>query len=140
MALLAHVHNQMDMLSEHTAYWNNAEQVLAPILDRVTDGAFQEQLQLNDDARAHRVSVLAACKALAWLLVPALCALMLWQGYETPGLQFLLSLNEKDPWWETYLLKPIAMAIINSIVVMAVYSTVIKWLWDSWDRKVKYTP
>ncbi len=38
--------NQMDLFSEHTAYWNNAEQVLAPILNRLTNGTFAAQLDL----------------------------------------------------------------------------------------------
>ena len=41
--------NQMDLLSEHDAYWNNAEQVLAPILDAITGGAFHKELQLGCD-------------------------------------------------------------------------------------------
>ncbi len=39
--------NQMDLLSEHNAYWNNAEEVLSPILDAVTGGAFRRELQLR---------------------------------------------------------------------------------------------
>ncbi|MDZ4278812.1 MAG: hypothetical protein U1B78_06715, partial [Dehalococcoidia bacterium] len=42
-----HVVNQMDLFSEHNAYWNNAEQVLAPILDVITDRQFHDELRLQ---------------------------------------------------------------------------------------------
>ncbi|MCH7699263.1 MAG: hypothetical protein IH865_10045, partial [Chloroflexi bacterium] len=31
------VTNQMDIFSDHNAYWNNAGEVLTPILDRITE-------------------------------------------------------------------------------------------------------
>ena len=46
-AVRHNVVNQMDMLSEHNSYWNNAEEVLAPILNVITGGAFSQELGLE---------------------------------------------------------------------------------------------
>src|SRR5690606_29736719 len=62
--------NQMDVFSDHTAYWNNAEEVVAPLLDLATDHHFDEKLCLNNAARRIRVHVLAAFKGLAWIMAP----------------------------------------------------------------------
>ena len=60
------VMNQEDIFSDHTTYWNNAEEVMAPILDKISGGRLA--VQLRKDRRRRRIMVLAALKGLAWLL------------------------------------------------------------------------
>ena len=130
--------NQMDMFSEHNAYWNNAEQVLAPMLDTITAGRFADRLRLNRTARNHRVRILSAWKALAWLTAPAVVAIMAVAG----GGEFVsgwanLGFLEDDP-WKDWLLMPITWAAVAAVCAVVLYSTVVKWCWDAWDHSVKY--
>lgn len=130
--------NQMDMFAEHTAYWNNAEQVLAPILDRVTEGAFHDKFSLNGEAREYRVRVLAAWKAIAWLTIPAIFALMLATGVG----QWLSDWAERGfldgELWEGFVLTPAMWAAVAAVFAAGAYSSIVKWFWDTWDRNAKY--
>ena len=60
--------NQQDMFSDHSAYWNNASQVISPILDILTAAKLTQALRMDIPARMMRVSVLSFCKSLAWSL------------------------------------------------------------------------
>ena len=129
--------NQMDIFSDHSAYWNNAEQVIAPILDAVTQRQLQGYLQLNVKARERRVSVLGALKAFGWLVFPVVFAIMLATGAG----QWISDWTEAaflagNPWQR--FLAPLLWAAIAAAGVVLLYSSLIKWLWDLWDRAVKY--
>jgi len=130
--------NQMDLFSDHFAYWNNAEQVVAPILDTITCSRLSPALQMNTKARRRRVSVLVALKALAWLVFPAVYFSLLFTG----GGQWISGWAEQtfldDEGWRRYVLSPALWAAGAAAVAVGVYSTVVKWAWDLWDRKVKY--
>ncbi len=136
--------NQMDMFSDHTSYWNNAEQVMAPILDRATLGRHHELLQLDRRARENRVSVLAACKAIAWLAAPIVVAMFAalhggdWAVSLVPSLLHGNGVEQK--WWYDYLLKPAIWAIAAGVIAALFYTVVIKIAWDTWDGWVKYRP
>jgi hypothetical protein len=130
--------NQMDLFAEHNAYWNNAEQVLAPVLDRVTEGRFHDKLSLNGEAREYRVRVLAAWKAIAWLTIPLVFAVMVatgaggWlSGWAQGG--FL-----DGELWEGFVLTPAMWAGVAAVFAAGGYSSVVKWFWDTWDRNTKY--
>lgn len=131
--------NQMDVFAEHTAYWNNAEQVLAPVLDTITGGRFNDRLTLNRNARRHRVRVLSAWKALAWLTFPGVAAVMvvLDAGSWAPHF-FHVGLLDKS--LKDFSLTPYLWAAVAAAFAVVVYSTIIKWTWDSWDQRVKYEP
>lgn len=131
--------NQMDVFAEHTAYWNNAEQVLAPMLDTVTGGRFTDRLTLNRNARQHRVRVLSAWKALAWLTFPGVAAVMvlLDAGSWAPHV-FHAGLLDKS--LRDFSLTPYLWAAVAAAFAVVLYSTIIKWTWDSWDQRVKYEP
>lgn len=224
--------NQMDLFSDHSAYWNNAEEVVAPILDRLTGRRLHGDFVMKVPARRHRVRVLASFKATAWLAGPMLLAYSLWDKSLTPregnwlfvaadwALDKLNSLLPKDikvaaqwlwprvvdganwlldrandfldavnwlldkvaraiewaadqvatitpawledagdsvvdwlldkgdavldrlvkvatpddPSWERSLLTGVVAAAVG----LALYSSVVKWLWDAWDRAKKY--
>ena len=61
--------NQEDIFSDHTTYWSNAEEVMAPILGIISGGRLS--VQLRKGYRRLRVTVLAALKGVAWLLPAA---------------------------------------------------------------------
>ena len=67
--------NQQDIFSDHTTYWSNAEEVMAPILGMISGGRLS--VQLRKGCRRLRVTVLAALKGVAWL-VPA--AIFVWMA------------------------------------------------------------
>ncbi|MEX2157989.1 MAG: hypothetical protein WEB04_01150 [Dehalococcoidia bacterium] len=131
--------NQMDMFAEHTAYWNNAEQVLAPMLDTITRGQFAGRLALDRKARQHRVRVLSAWKALAWLTFPAVMAAMVYWGAAgwAPDI-FDVGLLDKE--LKEFALTPYLWAAVAAAFAVGVYSTIVKWIWDGWDQRVKYEP
>lgn len=134
--------NQMDLLSDHDAYWNNAEQVLAPLLDLLTDHRFDAKLRLDVVAREKRVQVLAAFKALAWLIAPvAGLAVAFTGGGAWITEQLLAVFGGEDSWWQDYVLSPAgrfaAVAACAGLTAL-LYSTVVKWVWDFLDRSVKY--
>lgn len=60
--------NQMDLFSDHSAYWNNVEEVIAPLLNVLTRDSLAEDLATHPAGRRQRVQVLAAIKAVAWLM------------------------------------------------------------------------
>ena len=61
--------NQQDIFSDHTTYWSNAEEVMAPILGIISGGRLS--VQLRKGCRRLRVTVLAALKGVAWFLPAA---------------------------------------------------------------------
>jgi len=61
--------NQQDIFSDHTTYWSNAEEVMAPILGIITGGRLS--VRLRERYRRLRVTVLAALKGVAWVLPAA---------------------------------------------------------------------
>lgn len=132
--------NQMDLFSDHFAYWNNAEQVIAPILDSITQHRLSPALEMNTEARRSRVGVLAAAKALAWLVFPAVYFSLAFSG----GGQWISAWAEEtflgDEAWRRYALSPALWAASAGAVAVGVYSTLVKWAWDLWDGKVKYHP
>jgi hypothetical protein len=221
--------NQMDLFSDHSAYWNNAEEVLAPILDALTGRTLTEDLTFNPEARRARVRILSLFKAIAWLVGPVLMVISLWKtGLALDDLEWIGSALEKagdrvDPWiedldwvinttvkiwggivdaahwltdwipfhivrdilsllgdiaswagglvedvagWFVRLILPdswrdwlrgawgwpgdhlypseakwgqsLALGIESGLFAYLLYSTIVKWLWDSWDKAKKY--
>jgi hypothetical protein len=136
--------NQMDLLSDHVAYWNNAEQVLAPLLNLLTHHGFDARLNLDAVAREKRVQVLTAFKALAWLIAPvAGLAVAFAGGGAWITEQLLAVFGGEGSWWQDYVLSPAgrfaAVAACAGLSAL-IYSTVVKWVWDFWDRSAKYRP
>lgn len=89
------------------------------------------------EERKYRVHVLATLKAVAWTSFPAVFAVMAWcrvgegiAGWAQHG--FL----KGDPWG--FVLSPLMWAAVVALVAVALYSTLIKYAWDAWDRSVKY--
>jgi hypothetical protein len=131
--------NQVDVFSDHTAYWNNAEEVLAPLLDLVTDHHFSEALNLNKAARENRVYVLSGFKGLAWLAAPVTAAAVALGGGAdllTDQVVNVLGASGDVP----SALGALGAAGAGAAAVVIVYSTLIKWRWNLWDRRVKYRP
>lgn len=131
--------NQMDIFSDHSAYWNNAEQVIASILNAITSRRLGAALQMDTEARKRRVNRLAFLKALVWLVGPAVFVPLLLtggQGISDWAAQGFLG-NET---LRRHFLSPVLWAAVAAIGAVCVYSTVVKWAWDFWDRKVKYRP
>jgi hypothetical protein len=130
--------NQMDLFSDHSAYWNNVEQVIAPILDSITSGQLSSALQMNTQAREVRVRKLAALKALVWLVFPAAYFSLLLTGSS----EWISGWAEETflggETWQRYLLAPALWAGLIAAVAVVVYSTVVKWVWDLFDGKLKY--
>jgi hypothetical protein len=131
--------NQVDVFSDHTAYWNNAEEVLAPLLDLATDHHFREALNLNKAARENRVYVLSGFKGLAWLAAPLTAAAVALGGGAdllTDQIVNVLGVSGDVP----SALGALGAAGAGAAAVVIVYSTLIKWRWNLWDRRVKYQP
>jgi hypothetical protein len=131
--------NQMDVFSDHTAYWNNAEEVVAPLLDLATEHHFDATLCLNNAARRTRVQVLAGFKGLAWLAAPLTAAAVALGGgadWLTDQIADVLGLGGDIP----SALGAIGAAGAGAVFVVVVYSTVVKWFWNAWDNRVKYRP
>jgi hypothetical protein len=131
--------NQVDVFSDHTAYWNNAEEVLAPLLDLVTDHHFSEALNLNKAARENRVYVLSGFKGLTWLAAPVTAAAVALGGGAdllTDQVVNVLGASGDVP----SALGALGAAGAGAAAVVIVYSTLIKWRWNLWDRRVKYRP
>lgn len=130
--------NQMDLFSDHFAYWNNAEQVIAPVLDTITQHRLSPALQMDPEARRSRVGVLAALKALAWLVFPAVYLPLAFTGAG----QWISDWAERgfldDETWQRYVVSPALWAAAGAAAAVALYSTLVKWAWDLWDGKVKY--
>jgi hypothetical protein len=131
--------NQVDVFSDHTAYWNNAEEVLAPLLDLVTDHHFHEALNLNKEARENRVYVLSGFKGLTWLAAPVTAAAVALGGGAdllTDQIVNVLGVSGDVP----SVVGALGAAGAGAAAVVIVYSTLIKWRWNLWDRRVKYQP
>lgn len=93
-----------------------------------------------DSEHNYRINVLATFKAISWLVVLATLVAMVWSGQG----QFIsdwieVSFLDTD-FLERWILTPVSWTVIAAAGSMFVYSTVIKWLWDSWDREAKYLP
>jgi hypothetical protein len=162
--------NQEDIFSDHTTYWNNAEEVMAPILRIISGGHLS--VQLREGCRRLRVTVLAALKGVAWL-VPA--AVFVWMAttnwseafaawaYGKAILEAPLRLITEasaasqpplKPWnqpndfldilggrWTLeHLALPLLASAYVAVAVGAVYNLVVKTLWDLWDRRTKFRP
>jgi hypothetical protein len=162
--------NQEDIFSDHTTYWSNAEEVMAPILGTISGGRLC--VQLRKGCRRLRVTVLAALKGVAWL-VPA--AVFVWMAttnwseafaawaYGKPLLQTPVRLITEvqaagqpslKPWDEPndfmtvlggrWTLEHLALPLLASAYVAGsvgvVYNLLVKTLWDLWDRRTKFRP
>jgi hypothetical protein len=162
--------NQEDIFSDHTAYWSNAEEVMAPILGMISGGRLN--VQLRKGCRRLRVTVLAALKGVAWLLSAAVFVWMASTGwssafaawaYGKPLLQTPVRLVTAAPaadqtslqpwnqpndfldvfggrWTLEHLALPLLAALYTAVAVSVVYNLVIKTLWDLLDRATKYRP
>lgn len=90
------------------------------------------------------MSVLAACKAIAWLAAPIVVAMFAalhggdWAVSLVPSLLHGNGVEQK--WWYDYLLKPAIWAIAAGVIAALFYTVVIKIAWDTWDGWVKYRP
>jgi hypothetical protein len=162
--------NQEDIFSDHTTYWNNAEEVMAPILRTISGGRLI--VRLREGRRRLRVTVLAAFKGLAWLLPVAVFAWMAttsWSeafaawayGKAILGVPLHLiteapaaSQPFSQPWNQPndfldmlgghWTLERLALPLLAAAYVAAaagvVYNLVVKTLWDLWDRRTKFKP
>jgi len=160
--------NQQDIFSDHTTYWNNAEEVMAPILRIITGG--RVNVRLREGRRRLRVTVLAALKGVAWLL-PA--AVFVWLAstnwseafgawaYGKAMLGAPLRLITETPaagqppfqpwnqpndfldnlggrWTLEHLALPLLASAYVAAAVGVVYNLLVKTLWDRWDRRTKF--
>ena len=158
--------NQEDIFSDHTTYWNNAEEVVAPILGMISGGRLSVQLQKG--YRRLRVTVLAAVKGVAWLLPAAAFVWMSTTGWSeafaawaygkavlgaplrlitaTPAAsQPLLQANDfldvfGGRWTLEHLALPLLASAYVAVAVGIVYNLVVKTLWDLWDQHTKFRP
>jgi len=132
--------NQSDIFSDHSAYWNNAEEVIAPILDRITNGAFHTRLTLKKTSRRGRVSVLAFAKMMALLVAPVVYLISATTGFDAwlsdQVTKDFLGLNPE--WLKKEYVSPVVVSAAAGVLVAFVYSTLVKWAWDKWDGAVKY--
>jgi hypothetical protein len=134
--------NQMDMFSDHSAYWNNAEQVLAPMLNRITGGRLMTRLRMRSRARTWRVTGLAFFKALAWIVGLAVFAILMFLEVGDWGVDQIRNyLPDEKNWWQQLiylLLSAVLVAAVAAALAAVVYSTIVKWIWDLIDRGAKY--
>lgn len=134
--------NQMDLFSDHSAYWNNAEHVIAPILNRLTSFRLKDRLRMRREARRRRVSVLAALKALAWVVGPVVFFLALWLGWSGVVASWSDALlpEDRNTWQDAifYISRAGLWGAVFAAAAAVVYSTVVKWTWDFFDRRAKY--
>jgi len=82
--------------------------------------------------------LLAALKALAWLVFPAVYFLLLITGWGQWISGWVDQTFLEDKTWRRYALSPALWAAGAAAVTVVVYSTIIKWAWDYWDRKSGY--
>jgi hypothetical protein len=160
--------NQQDIFSDHTTYWSNAEEVMAPMLRIISGGRLS--VQLRKSHRRLRVTVLAALKGVAWLLPAAVFVWMATTGWssgfaawaygkpllQTP-LRFVTAAPAADrtslqPWdqpndlldvfggrWTlAHLVLPFLASAYVAIAVGLVYNLLVKTAWDIWDRRTKF--
>jgi hypothetical protein len=162
--------NQEDIFSDHTTYWNNAEEVMAPILGIITGGRLS--VRLREGCRRLRVTVLAALKGVAWLLPAAVFVWMastnwseafaVW-AYGKAILGAPLRLITEVPaasqpplgpwnqpndfldtlggrWTLEHLALPLLAAVYVAAAAGVAYNLLVKTLWDLWDRHTKFRP
>ncbi|MEX2237111.1 MAG: hypothetical protein WEB00_06225 [Dehalococcoidia bacterium] len=147
------VHNQVDLFSNHATYWNNSEEVVAEVLNSITNQHLAPDLFMDVEARLGRVGVLACLKILAWGTPYAFGVLALLLGGDAAvsflGVTQLVDLlpnaigtrlvaHEKP--FERYFVTPVIWGIATAGVTAVLYVTVVGWAWDLWDRAVKYSP
>jgi hypothetical protein len=162
--------NQEDIFSDHTTYWNNAEEVMAPILGIITGGRLS--VRLRKGGRRLRVTVLAALKGVAWLLPAAVFVWMASTNWSEafaawaygkaivaapirliteapataqPPLQPWNQPNDLlDVFGGRWTLEHLALPLLASAyvagAVSVVYNLLVKALWDLWDRRTKFRP
>jgi hypothetical protein len=151
--------NQEDLFADHGAYWNNGEEVIARLLKDIAGITPDPEPKVK--YRRFRVHLLALCKAAAWASAPAVflwLAVSEWSKkfaewiegtavLETPLTWFTAGGSDNPnsfvevfggDWLLQHGILPFLAAAFLAIAVALFYSTVIKWLWDSWDRSVKY--
>jgi hypothetical protein len=160
--------NQQDIFSDHTTYWSNAEEVMAPVVGIISGGRLS--VQLRKGCRRLRVTVLAALKGVAWLVPAAVFVWMASTGwssafaawaYGKPLLQTPVRLVTAAPaadqtslqpwdqpndfldvlggrWTLEHLALPLLAALYAAVAVSVVYNLVIKTLWDLLDSATKY--
>jgi len=162
--------NQEDIFSDHTTYWNNAEEVMAPILHVITGGRLH--VRLREGRRRLRVTVLAALKGIAWLLPAAVfvwlastnwseafgawaygkamlgAPLRLITGTPAAGQPPLQPWSQPNDFLDNlggrWTLEHLALPLLASAYVAAavgvVYNLLVKTLWDLWDQRTKFRP
>lgn len=92
----------------------------------------------REQAHEYRINVLATLKAIAWLSVPPVYILIASLGIG----QWISDWAERGfldgEIWEGFVLTPLMWAAIAAVVAVSVYSSIVKWIWDVWDRREKY--
>lgn len=136
----ASVTNLSDVFSDHTAYWNNTEEVVSLVLDRITRGRLNLELRMDIRARRHRIGVLAVCKFAAW----AIFAGVFWAVFVSgagAGISDWAA-NRIDARWFDWIerrgLRPLLWAGTLGGVAALGYSTVVKSVWEWRDRLAKF--
>ncbi len=139
------VTNQMDVFSDHTAYWDNAEQVIAPMLDRVLGGQAHDELRLDAPARKRRVAALALAKFLAWAAMPVVFVAVAWTGAavwimpRASDVASRLHVPLSD-WLDKHVFTPLVVAAAVALAAAFIYSTLVQAVWGRWDQRAKYRP
>ena len=87
-------------------------------------------------AHEYRINVLATLKATAVLSVPFVFVIMAVFGVGEAARDWaergILNNEIGDG------LSPLVWAAIAAIFAVAVYSSIVKWIWDVWDKREKY--
>jgi hypothetical protein len=134
--------NQMDLFSDHSAYWSNAEHVIAPILNRLTSYRLADRLRMRREARRRRVSVLSALKAVAWVIGPAVFLLALWLdwGGVVAGWSDAVLPDDRNTLQDAifYVSRAGLWGAVFAVAAAVIYSTLVKWMWDLFDHRAKY--
>ena len=151
--------NQEDIFSDHGAYWNNAEEVVARMLGDIAGITVHPPLDVR--YRRRRVRLLALLKTAAWASAPAVflwLAISEWSKEFAQWIEGTAILEIPLTWFTAggpgkpnsfvdmlggdWLLEhgilPFLAAAFLAIAVAFCYSTVVKWAWDLWDKSVKY--
>jgi len=162
--------NQEDIFSDHTTYWNNAEEVMAPILRIITGGRLN--VRLREGRRRLRVTVLATLKGVAWLLPAAVFVWLASTNWSeafgawaygkamlgaplrviteapAPGQPPLQPWSQPNDFLDNlggrWTLEHVAIPLLASAyaagAVGVVYNLVVKTVWDFWDQRTKFRP
>jgi hypothetical protein len=130
--------NQMDIFSDHTAYWNNAEEVIAPMLDVFTSGRLDKDLCMNVAERRKRVSWLALFKLGAWMVAPVAFAIVVTTGAGN-WLSSWAAFGYLDQHaWQRWALTPLVWSGACGAGAAVLYSSVVKMAWNTTDERHKY--